>query len=232
MIHSVPRDELTLFSYEILGLVGTTGAGPHDLRGMVRRGRMLDWAGETRYYVEPKRLAKLGYLEARKEPGKTRERTIYTLTDKGMDALREWARTPVHFTPIKSEVLVRLLIADLVGEETTRESIATLRQDIADLSARLTETETQTRTLPHRRKYLLLVAGFLRRLLDLHLELVDEVERDLAPKRPDDPATPVRHQGATETTHSESVWETRLDSCRDRRGRGVERGGRFDTCRQ
>ncbi len=35
--------------------------------------------------------------------------------------------------------------------------------------------------LPHRRKYLLLVIDFLRRLLDLHDELVDEVERELAP---------------------------------------------------
>jgi hypothetical protein len=26
------------------------------------------------------------------------------------------------------------------------------------------------------------VSGFLRRLLDLHLDLVDEVERELAPK--------------------------------------------------
>jgi hypothetical protein len=73
---------LTLFSYEILGVVGEAGAGPHDLRAMVRRGRMLDWAGESRYYVEPKRLAALGYLEARKEPGRTPERCA-----------RSWTRT-------------------------------------------------------------------------------------------------------------------------------------------
>src|SRR3954469_10541282 len=109
-------DELSLFSYEILGLVGSTGAGPHDLRRMVQQGRILDWAGESQYYVEPKRLAALGYLEARKEPGRTRERTIYTLTDKGRQALREWAETPVSFTPLKSEPLLRLLVADLVGE--------------------------------------------------------------------------------------------------------------------
>jgi DNA-binding PadR family transcriptional regulator len=177
------RDELSLFSYEILGLVGSTGAGPHDLRAMVRRGRMLDWAGESRYYVEPKRLAKLGYLQARKAPGKTRQRTVYTLTDKGLQALREWARTPVRFTPLKSEPLLRLLIADLVGEATTRTSIATLREDIADLSARLAETEAAANTLPHRRKYLLLVVAFLRRQLELHLELVDEVERELDPRQ-------------------------------------------------
>ena len=59
---------------------------------MARRGRLLDWAGESQYYVEPKRLAKLGYLEARSEPGRTRARTVYALTEKGLEALREYAR--------------------------------------------------------------------------------------------------------------------------------------------
>jgi DNA-binding PadR family transcriptional regulator len=148
---------------------------------MVQRGRMLDWAGESQYYVEPKRLAGLGYLEARKEPGKTRDRTVYTLTEKGLAALREWAATPVHFTPVKSELLVRLLIADLVGEATTRAGIVALREEIAGLSTRIEELESSADALPHRRKYLLLVSGFLRGLLDLHLELVDQVERDLEP---------------------------------------------------
>jgi DNA-binding PadR family transcriptional regulator len=174
--------ELGLFSYEILGLVGRTGAGPHDLLRLARRGRMLAWAGESQYYTEPKRLAQLGYLSARKEPGKTRDRTVYTLTDKGLTALREYARTPVGFTPLKSETLLRLLICDLVGETVTRESIATLRDDIADIARRLDDAERSARELPHREKYLLLAVGFLRRLLELHLDLVDEVERELAPK--------------------------------------------------
>lgn len=71
----------------------------------------------------------------------------------------------------------------MVGEAATRESIITLREDITDLFARLDETEASAKTLPHRRKYLLLVNGFLRRLLELHLELVDDVERELTPKR-------------------------------------------------
>lgn len=83
---------------------------------------------------------------------------------------------------MKNELLLRLLICDLAGEAPTRESAATIREDIADLTARLDEAEARTLTLPHRRKYQLLVIGFLRRLLDLHLDLVDEIERDLAPK--------------------------------------------------
>jgi DNA-binding PadR family transcriptional regulator len=179
----VAADELTLFSYEILGLVGRHGAGPHDLRRMARHGRILDWAGESQYYTEPKRLARLGYLDAHKEPGKTRERTVYRLTAKGLEALRQYARTPVHVQPVKNELLLRLLICDLVGEAPTRESAATIREDITDLRVRLDEAEARTETLPHRRKYQLLVIGFLRRLLDLHLELVDEIERDLTPQR-------------------------------------------------
>ena len=45
---------------------------------------------------------------------------------------------------------------------------------------RLNEREQAAQALPHRRKYLLLVNEFLRRYLDLHLELVNQVERDFA----------------------------------------------------
>jgi DNA-binding PadR family transcriptional regulator len=176
---NVASPELNLFSYEILGLVGRDGAGPHDLLRLARRGRMLAWAGESQYYTEPKRLAKLGYLSARKEPGKTHQRTVYTLTDKGLEALRRYAQTPVAFTPVKSDPLLRLLICDLVGEDVTRESMATLRDDIADVQLRLDDAERSARLLPHREKYLLLVNGFLRRLLALHVDLIDQVEQEL-----------------------------------------------------
>lgn len=172
-------NDLGLFSYEILGLVGREGAGAHDLLRLARRGRMLDWAGESQYYAEPKRLARLGYLDARKEPGRTRERTVYRLTEQGLDALRAYARTPASFTPLKSEPLLRLLIADLVGEEPTRASLGALRGDLADLRERLDQAEEAAAGLPHRSRYLLIVVEFLRRYLDLHEELVDEVEREL-----------------------------------------------------
>jgi len=183
MNDSAVNGELSLFSYEVLGLVGEGGAGAHDLLRMARHGRILDWAGESQYYVEPKRLAKLGYLEARKEPGKTRERTVYTLTDKGRQALAEYARTPVTITPLKSDALLRLLICDLVGEAVTRASLPALRDDLEDLRARLDESQRRASELPHREKYLLLIVDFLRGFLVLHEQLIDDVERELAPSR-------------------------------------------------
>src|SRR3954454_6581175 len=182
--------ELSLFSYEILGLVGRNGAGAHDLLRMAQRARILDWAGESPYYAEPQRLPKLGYLEARREPGKTRERTVYTLTDRGLDALSEYARTPVRVTPLKSDPLLRLLLCDLVGEPATRASLATLRDDIADLLDRLDQSDTTAQSLPHRSKYLLLVNDFLRRYLDLHLQLVDTVARDFSADESSHPPMP------------------------------------------
>src|SRR5689334_14071083 len=95
---AMSNPSLTLFSYEILGLVGRNGAGAHELLQMARRGRLLDWAGESQYYSEPKRLAALGFLDARTEPGRTRERTVYSLTAEGLEALREWGETPARVT--------------------------------------------------------------------------------------------------------------------------------------
>jgi DNA-binding PadR family transcriptional regulator len=134
-------DELTLFSYEVLGLVGRRGAGAHDLLQMARRGRILDWAGESQYYVEPRRLARLGYLTSRTEPGRTHQRTVYSLTDMGRSALRAWAKTPAQLTPLKSEPLIRLLIADLAGERATRQGLAALAPEIEELEQRLEEAE-------------------------------------------------------------------------------------------
>jgi PadR family transcriptional regulator AphA len=172
--------ELTPFSYEILALVGRGGAGPHDLVRMVQQGRLYAWAAESQYYSEPKRLAALGYLDARKEPGKTRERTVYTLTDAGLEALRAWAHTPAQFPRLRHDPLLRLLAADLVGEEAVLDGLAGLRDEITDLAARLDVAEAAADALPHRRKYLLLNHRFARGLLALHLDWLDEVERELA----------------------------------------------------
>jgi hypothetical protein len=85
----------------------------------------------------------------------------------------------VQGPPDRDPVVLRDQVVDLVGEPVTRESITTIRDDISDLFVRLGESEAFARTRPSRTKYLLLVFGFLRRLLDLHLEFVDDLEREL-----------------------------------------------------
>src|SRR3954447_20304708 len=96
-------DALTPFSHVILALVGRGGAGPHDLVRMARNGRIYWDAAESQFYAEPKRLAALGLLAAREEPGRTRPRTHYTLTVQGRRALAAWMNEPAAFPRIQNE---------------------------------------------------------------------------------------------------------------------------------
>src|SRR5690349_1294543 len=114
---------LSPFSYVILVLVGAGGAGPHDLRRMAEAGRVYWDAAPSQWYAEPKRLAAAGYLSARREPGRTRERTHYELTALGRDALAAWVRTPAGLPRIQNEPIVRLLAADLVDPAAVREGL-------------------------------------------------------------------------------------------------------------
>ena len=118
--------------------------------------------------------------QVRAEAARRLEEARVYFTEKGLAALREYAATPARVTPVKSDALLRLLIADLVGEAPTRASLDALREDVADLLARIAESEESARALPHRAKYLLIANGFLRGLLDLHLELADRVDAELA----------------------------------------------------
>ena len=64
-----------------------------------------------------------------------------------------------------------------------RESVLALRAEIADLHSLLAEQEASAESLPHRRKYLQLNQRYARGLLDLNLEWLDEVERELGSGR-------------------------------------------------
>ena len=163
----------------MLTLVGEDGAGPHDLVRMARQGRIYADFADSQWYAEPKRLEHLGYLSSRKEPGRTRPRTYYTLTDKGREALREWLREPVRFSRIQMEPAWRLLVADIAGEEAVVESLRPLRDEIADMLARLDVADAVARTIPHRERYLLLNHRLARRIVQAHADWLDEVEEEL-----------------------------------------------------
>jgi DNA-binding PadR family transcriptional regulator len=172
--------DLTFISYSVLVLVGHGGASPHDLVQMMRDGAIYHAAAPSQYYAEPKRLEKLGLLESGKEPGRTRERTVYRLTDAGVAALREWMAGPTPLPRVPGEPHIRALAADLVGEQPVRESLLAMRAEIEELRRSLSEGEERAASLPHREKYLLLTHGLARRFLAAYDDWLDEVERELA----------------------------------------------------
>jgi DNA-binding PadR family transcriptional regulator len=175
--------DLTGLSYVVMNLIGRNGAGPHDLVQMARRGQRLYWAGaESKIYAEPKRLEKLGYLTSKKTPGKTRERTHYRLTAKGVHALQDWLALPSRFPRIQSDAAIRVQASDLADDPgVVLKSVQALREEIAELAAVLDEGEEREVQFPHRRRQLRLLHSLGRHILRAHLEWIEEVERELGP---------------------------------------------------
>src|ERR1044071_8457651 len=167
--------KLTPFSYVVLTLVGENGAGPHDLVRMMRQGRVYWAAPESQFYAEPKRLAAAGYLEATKQPGRTHERTHYTLTRQGKDALKGWLATPTRFPRIQNEAIVRLLGERYADRGELLKSLNALRDDLDELDSELAAAAQREVGLPHRSTALRLNRGLAQRIVDAHRQWLDEV---------------------------------------------------------
>ena len=173
-------DRLTPFSYAVLALIGEGGAGPHDLASMMRRGSIYWAAAKSQWYGEPKRLERLGYLRSEKRPGRTTARTHYLLTRAGRRALREWLARPSSLPRFQNESIVRVLAGDIGGDDRAlSDSLDAMRADIAAQRANLDLAEAAVTQLPHRERYLRIVHGYGRALLDLHERWLDEAEREL-----------------------------------------------------
>jgi len=182
--------DLTPFSYAVMTLVGRYGAGPHDLVRMARQGRVCWAAADSQWYAEPKRLAKLGYLSAEKRPGRTRQRTHYTLTDIGRAALLEWAAEPARFPRIQHEAVTRLLLGDMVPDAVLVAGLGGMRAEIAEIAAQLDAADRAAEQVPHRTRYLHLNYALGRRILEAHSTWIDHVERELGGGPPAPPPAP------------------------------------------
>ncbi|WP_460757781.1 PadR family transcriptional regulator [Nocardiopsis oceani] len=91
---------LSTTSYVIIGMVAMRGPSTsYDLKRAIGHSVGYFWNfPHAQLYSEPKRLEKLGLLESEEEVSGRRRRT-YSVTQAGMDALRDWLREPTeqHF---------------------------------------------------------------------------------------------------------------------------------------
>ena len=176
-------DRLNPFSFVILVLVGNGGASPHDLRRSAGYGRVYWEAAPSQWYAEPKRLARLGYLVATKEPGRTRERMVYRLTDQGRDAVAGWVRTPTPLPRMQHESVVRLLAADIADPLAVLEGLAALRDEVDETRRHFDAARQVIDDFPGRAPYLRTNLRYAERLLALQLEWLEEAESVLREPR-------------------------------------------------
>lgn len=131
---------LTSTSYALLALLEQLGeATPYEIKQKMDMSIENFWpVPHTTAYEEPARLTSGGYLSVRQEEGGRRRKT-YALTEKGRQALAEWAADPEVAAPqVRDEVILKIFAgADpLVFLEPRR---AWHREKLAELEGYLSE---------------------------------------------------------------------------------------------
>src|SRR5215218_65251 len=102
--------KLTGNSYAVLALLEEFGdLTSYEIKGALEKSIQNFWpVPHTTAYEEPARLAAAGYLSARQEEG-GRRRRIYAMTDKGREALAEWAAEPSAAPPqLREEAMLKV----------------------------------------------------------------------------------------------------------------------------
>ncbi|MHB8959114.1 MAG: PadR family transcriptional regulator [Candidatus Limnocylindrales bacterium] len=127
---------LTPTSYLVLGLLAREGPStPYELKGHVAATIGHFWSfPHALLYKEPPRLAGLGLLtEEREQEG--RRRRLFTITDAGRQALREWLGHPAtQPTELRDLAVLQLFFADL---EPTAARLAIAREQVSLHRAKL-----------------------------------------------------------------------------------------------
>src|SRR5688572_12547979 len=164
-------------AYAMLALIGEGGAGAGELAAMVRQGSPLFLsAARSQIYAEAAKLEERRLVTSRVEPGRTKPRTVYSLTAKGRRALREWLAEPAPVPKVQNEASIRLLAGDLLDDDAIVASFAAMRPELDRMEALLAEMEEQAPHVRHRARYLRLMHAHARRTIDEYRRWIDEVE--------------------------------------------------------
>lgn len=127
-------DQLTTTSYAVLAQVAVRPWSAYELAEQrVRYFRYVWPRAESAIYREVKRLSKMGLLEDTKEYTGRRPRTVYSLTEEGRGALRDWLSTPVSPFSMEFEAMLRLFIAPLGTKDDILSALKQVRVDAQEM---------------------------------------------------------------------------------------------------
>jgi DNA-binding PadR family transcriptional regulator len=130
----------TTTSFAILGLLAIRPWATYDLAKLMRRSLHYFWPrAESNLYAEPKRLVDAGLAEAREEWNGDRKRTVYSITERGRRALRDWLSTEAASPRLESELHLRLLYANYGSKSDLLATIDRIEQDAEETIEHYTE---------------------------------------------------------------------------------------------
>lgn len=124
----------TATSFALLGLLGVQPWTAYELVAQTRRSLHYFWPrSEANLYAELKRIVERGHAEAEVIEGGGRQRTRYTITPAGRDALEAWLSTKPSPPTIEVEALLRVLLADQSSVDDLHAALAATAQQVREL---------------------------------------------------------------------------------------------------
>lgn len=124
------RDEPSLLGHAILQLLSRGPASGYDLKTRFHASLSHGWhAYDTQIYRELKSLEERGFTTGRVAKGRSGpERRIYTITQRGLDALAAWLASPIDLDKVKDEFTLRVWTADLFPHGAFEEYLRAARE--------------------------------------------------------------------------------------------------------
>lgn len=106
--------------YAILGLLSWKPLSGYDLKKLISESDLFYWSGNNnQIYNSLVRLHQDSFVTQQVQPQESRPpRKIYSITEKGREALRKWVQSNVELPELRNTFLIQLAWADqLTGQE-------------------------------------------------------------------------------------------------------------------
>jgi DNA-binding PadR family transcriptional regulator len=122
--------KLTPHSYLMLGMVRLGISSGYAIKKAADGSTQNFWPiSLAQVYPELARLEAAEMLVRRDDPQGGRNRSAYSITEKGETALRAWLRSPTMVPPqMRDEALLRVFFADALGDEDQLQLIRMVRE--------------------------------------------------------------------------------------------------------
>lgn len=151
----------------------------YDIRKRIEGSLSLFWdAGFGQIYPTLKKLAAGGLVEGRSEKtGGRPEKTVFVITEKGRDAIREWLAEPAAREYVRYEILLKLFFGGLTDPGHNIRAIEAFKERYVPLEAMLESYQNELRGIVGQNPdhlYYLLTVMFGRRLYRAYLDWADE----------------------------------------------------------
>jgi len=162
----VTQRDLTTTAFLTLGLLAARDWSAYQLAEQLGRGVDEVWPRADRQrYNTLKRLLDDGFVTARVEQSGKRDRTVYSITEQGRDALAGWLATEAKPPVLEFEGMIRVLVSEQGSIDDLRRTLETMREQASDkralFAAHASQISETGGTFPERRHLFALANTFM-----------------------------------------------------------------------